>query len=162
MGLIVLLGSCRQGVSPNAEKSVEEIMTADKISNADLIRNPASASVPEDTVNVAKMVFAETEFDFGTVTEGEVVAHTFTFTNEGKIPLVISSARSTCGCTVPEWPKEPIPPGESGEISVKFNTAGKRNNQKKPIRITANTYPAMNTVDLFGFVKPKDPTTAVR
>ena len=159
-GLFLLLSSCQQSVSSNSEKSVEEIMTSNHVSNADLIRNPASANEPEDTVNVARMVFTETEFDFGKVTEGDVVTHVFHFTNDGKMPLVISSARSSCGCTVPEWPKVPIPPGEEGEITVKFNTAGKRGWQKKPVKVTANTYPSETTVDLVGEVLEKGTTTA--
>lgn len=160
IGVFLLAAGCQQGLSPDSEKSVEEIMAESNISNADLIRNPASASIPEDTVNIARMVFAEAEFDFGEVVEGEVVTHTFTFTNAGKVPLVITSARSTCGCTVPDWPDEPVPPGEAGEIKVQFNTAGKRGNQKKPVNITANTYPALTSVNLVGKVNPKNPSTA--
>lgn len=161
IGIIIVLAflsaSCQPSLSSNSEKSIEEIMSSDKFSNADLIRN-----VPEDTVNVAKLVFTETEYDFGEATEGEVVTHTYTFVNQGKIPLVITGARSTCGCTVPEWPKTPVPPGKSGEISVKFNTAGKRGPQKKPVTVTANTYPAQTVVDLIGVVHPKDPATAAK
>ncbi len=91
--------------------------------------------------------------------EGEVVEHTYTFTNTGKAPLIIRGARSTCGCTVPEWPEEPIPPGQSGKIEVKFNTAGKKNQQTKPVTITANTYPTTTKVLLKGFVKPEDDET---
>ena len=156
--LFFLMTACNQGLSSESEKSVEEIMADTKISaSAEMIRNPVSATEPEDTVNVAKMVFSETEYDFGEVVEGEVVTHTFTFVNKGRVPLVISRARSTCGCTVPEWPKDPVPAGEEGVISVKFNTAGKRGNQVKPINITANTYPSLTRVDLKGKVRPKDP-----
>jgi hypothetical protein len=96
------------------------------IRNSDIIRNPVSAKEPIDTVNVAKIEFEETEHDFGVVGEGVIIEHVFKFTNTGKMPLIINSARSTCGCTVPEWPKDPIPPGEGGEISVRFNTKGKK------------------------------------
>jgi len=159
-GLCLLLSGCQQNISPNSEKSVEEIMVSDKISNADLIRNPTSANEPEDTVNIARMVFAEEEYDFGKVVEGEVVTYVFHFTNEGKMPLVITSARSTCGCTVPQWPDRPVAPGESGEINVRFNTAGKKGWQKKPINVTANTYPSVTTVNVVGEVLEKGTTTA--
>jgi hypothetical protein len=82
-----------------------------------------------------------------------VVEHTFAFTNTGKKPLLISNARSTCGCTVPDWPKEPIMPGKSGVIQVRFNTENKAKEQVKPVTITANTYPATNKVYLQGFVE---------
>ena len=136
------------------EKSVEEITSAEKLSNASIIRNPVSADVPEDTINIAKFAFEETLHNFGEVDEGAVVTHVYKFSNAGKVPMVITDARSTCGCTIPEWPKEPIEPGQSGQIEVRFNTKGKRNNQRKPIYITANTYPAKNEVYLEGYVKP--------
>ncbi|MEL6926599.1 MAG: DUF1573 domain-containing protein [Bacteroidota bacterium] len=143
------------GNMAGAEKTVEEIKAESKINNAKIVRNPVSADVPEDTVNVARMEFAQEDFDFGTITEGEVVEHVYTFTNTGKVPLVISNARSTCGCTVPEKPDGPVAPGETGEIKVKFNTKGKVNKQEKPIIITANTYPKETRVYLRGFVERK-------
>ena len=68
------------------------------------------------------MTFAEVEHDFGTINEGDVVEHTFTFTNTGKAPLVIVNAKGSCGCTVPTYPKEPILPGESAEVKVRYDT----------------------------------------
>src|SRR5262249_12428439 len=109
--------------------------------NSDMVHNPVTADLPTDTNQLARIHFDESEFDFGTVKEGEIVTHKFKFTNTGKVPLTILKARSTCGCTVPEWPEDPIPPGGTGEISAKFNTEGKSNEQKKPITVTANTYP---------------------
>lgn len=140
------------------EKSIEEIETAGKISS--IIRNPQSADGTVDSINVAKIEFAEPTYDFGEIDEGGVVQHVFKFTNTGKVPLVISDARSTCGCTVPVWPKEPIPPGGDGEIAVKFDTKGKKNRQSKPITITANTYPNQTKVFLNGNVFP-DPNAPV-
>lgn len=85
-----------------------------------------------------KMEFAEKEFNFGEVIQKDVVEHTFEFKNAGDAPLVISNARASCGCTVPEWPKDPIAPGESGKIEVKFNTRGKSGVQNKSVTITHN------------------------
>ncbi len=124
--------------------------------NANLIRNPATADeVPADTVNVAKIVYEEKEYDFGTVKEGAIVEHDFKFTNTGKIPLWITGARSSCGCTIPEWPKEMIQPGGTSVISAKFNTEGKHNNQQKIIYVSGNTFPGETTVTLKGIVEPK-------
>lgn len=123
-------------------------------SNADLVRNPVSANQPLDTNQLARITFEQTEFDFGEVDEGAEVKHQFKFRNTGQVPLVIQKARSTCGCTVPEWPDEPIPPGGTGVITAKFNTEGKTLNQKKDIRITANTYPNESKVALKGYVRP--------
>lgn len=63
-------------------------------------------------------------FDFGTVTEGPNAEHKFTFRNAGKSPLIITNASASCSCTVPAWPKEPILPGKSGDITVSFTTKG--------------------------------------
>ncbi len=109
--------------------------------NSDLVRNPATANLPTDTSLLARIVFDQKEFDFGTAKEGDIVEHTFKFTNTGKVPLTILNARSSCGCTVPEWPEEPVPPGGTGEVKAKFNTEGKLREQKKTITIVANTYP---------------------
>lgn len=159
LSLVVFLSvavSCQQGAVDKAEKSVEEIMSDSKISNAEIVRNPVSANEPEDTLNIARITFEETAYDFGEVREGEVVIHHYRFRNTGKAPLVISSARSTCGCTIPEWPDHPIQPGEEGQIEVRFNTMNKKNKQSKPITIIANTYPSATKVFLNGFVKPAD------
>jgi hypothetical protein len=95
------------------------------------------------------MSFKQTTHDFGSIKEGEVVKHTFTFTNTGKSPLVIESATSTCGCTVPEVPKEPIAPGAEGKIEVQFSSAGKGGTQQmKVISIKANTQPEITQVNI--------------
>ncbi len=122
--------------------------------NSELIRNPISADMPLDTNALARIIFDAPEYDFGEVQEGDVVEHTFVFRNEGKVPLSILNARSSCGCTVPDWPKDPIPPGGTGEIKARFNTEGKTNEQKKIIVVTANTYPNEVSVILKGRVKP--------
>ncbi len=123
--------------------------------NSEMINNPATAGMPTDTNQLARITFEESEYDFGTVKEGEVVKHTFKFTNTGKVPLTILKARSSCGCTVPEWPEEPIPPGGTGEIFARFNTEGKTERQKKAITVTANTYPNETRVILMGEVIPE-------
>ncbi|WP_019039131.1 DUF1573 domain-containing protein [Psychroflexus tropicus] len=102
------------------------------------------------------MEFEEKEYDFGTVEEGEIVEHTFTFTNTGDAPLIVSNATASCGCTVPTWTKEAIAPGENGEMVVKFNTRGKPNQQMKAVRITANTQSGRETIRIKAFVNPKN------
>ncbi|UTW63578.1 DUF1573 domain-containing protein [bacterium SCSIO 12741] len=90
--------------------------------------------------------FDETTYDFGEVPQGESVTHVFTFTNTGSVPLVIASAKGSCGCTVPFYPKVPIVPGESSEIEVVFDTRGKMGLQFKKVYLIANTEPS--TTDL--------------
>ena len=131
-------------------------MAQDKGSTAAIIRNPITATGPIDTTNLPKMTFAETSFDFGTIKEGEVVEHDYHFTNTGDIPLIISSTRSTCGCTVPEHPEEPIAPGDGGIIKVRFNSKGKSKQINKPITVIANTFPKNNTLRITGYVSPAE------
>lgn len=87
----------------------------------------------------AKFKFNKTEHDFGVIQEGDIVETVFEFTNSGKSELIITSAKATCGCTVPEWPKEPIMPGEKGQIKVKFNSDRKPNLQQKQVTLVTNT-----------------------
>jgi len=101
------------------------------------------------------MTFTEKEHDFGVINEGDVVEHKFAFTNTGKAPLVIVSAKGSCGCTVPEWPKEPIAPGASAEMLVKFNSNGKPNLQNKQVTITANTEAGKEILKIKANVTPK-------
>lgn len=91
-------------------------------------------------------------YDFGTVKQGVMVKRTFHFTNTGKDSLVISNVKVTCGCTVPEWPKEPIPPGGKGEIKVGFNTTDKEGRQLKILRVIANTQPVETILQIGGEV----------
>jgi hypothetical protein len=94
-------------------------------------------------------------YDFGKIKEGEKVNHAFKFTNMGKSPLIITNATASCGCTTPVWPKNPVLPGDTGSISVTFNSAGKSGLQDKQIKITANSQPAESMVHLIGEVLTK-------
>jgi len=85
------------------------------------------------------MSFAALEHDFGTIKKGEKVNYTFKFENTGEADLLISNAVGSCGCTIPEFPKDPIKPGESGELKVSFNSAGKHGEQKKTVTVLTNT-----------------------
>lgn len=98
-----------------------------------------------DPATAAKIAFEETSYDFGTIKEGEKVEHIFKFSNTSSNPLIITNAKGSCGCTVPEWPKEPIAPGASSEIKVSFDSKGKKGPNTKNVTITANTIPA-NTI----------------
>jgi hypothetical protein len=103
----------------------------------------------------ASISFDTNEYDFGTVNEGDVVEKTFKITNSGSTDLIITNAQPSCGCTVPVWPKEPIKPGASADLFVKFNTAGKPNRQLKTITLTTNTEAGRQVLKLKGSVTPK-------
>jgi hypothetical protein len=106
---------------------------------------------------VTTMTFKTESFDFGTIDEGEVVERVFTFTNTGTEPLVITDASGSCGCTVPQWPRAPIAPGETASLTVAFDSKGKLGNRNQKVTVTANTDPPMTFLSLTGEVRPKAP-----
>lgn len=85
--------------------------------------------------------FESEEHDFGIIEEGTVVTHDFVFTNVGKAPLVITSAQGSCGCTVPEYPRDPVMPGKKGVIKVSFDSSNRAGRQDKTVTLIANTVP---------------------
>jgi hypothetical protein len=113
----------------------------------------AAAAKPEGPLPVAQ--FAKTEHDFGTINEGQTVEYTFAFKNTGAAPLIIQDAKPSCGCTVPNWSKDPIPPGASGFVRAKFDSNGKPGIQNKTITVTANTYPKQTVLRFKAMVTPK-------
>lgn len=87
----------------------------------------------------AEMTFNEKTHDFGTIKEANgPVTHTFEFTNTGGEPLVIINVNASCGCTRPEYPKEPIMPGKKGKVKVTFNPAGRPGEFSKEVKIRTN------------------------
>ena len=103
----------------------------------------------------AVITFKEKSIDFGDLTQGDKVSHTFQFTNTGTAPLIISNVAATCGCTVPSWPKEPIAPGKTAEIQVSFNSTGKMGKQNSVVRIYSNASEPIEKVSLISNVIPK-------
>jgi len=76
------------------------------------------------------------------------VNYTFNFTNEGEGPLIISNAQGSCGCTVPQWPRQPIAPGATGEIKVSFNSSGRAGKQDKRVTLTTNAVPQTKVLNI--------------
>ncbi len=99
------------------------------------------------------ITFEESKYDFGSVTQGGMVDHVFKFKNNGTQPLIISNIGVSCGCTTPEWTKDPVMPGKSGTISAHFNSAGKMGMQNKVLTIESNATAGSTTVALVGEVK---------
>jgi len=121
--------------------------------NTTLINNPITASdVEVDEAEMPFFEFVEEIKEFGEITQGEVVSMTFRFRNVGKKDLIISSATGSCGCTVPEWPQEPIKPGAEGKIDVTFDSNGKQGMQNKTITLVANTIPNTKVIAIKGSV----------
>lgn len=120
------------------------------------VATPAAAveeAKPEGPLPVAQ--FETIEHDFGTITEGQKVSYTYKFKNTGAAPLIIQSAQPSCGCTVPEWSKDPIPAGGEGYVKAEFDSNGKPNAQNKTITVTANTWPKQTTLRFKAMVLPK-------
>ncbi|HAS35358.1 MAG TPA: hypothetical protein DCS15_02640 [Flavobacteriales bacterium] len=119
--------------------------------STEVVNNPNSAGT-EANQDVPTMEFSEPLYDFGDIAQGDRVNYNFTFTNNGTSDLVIASAKGSCGCTVPDWPKRPIKPGETSEIKVEFNSTGKKGKQHKKVTIVANTQPSKNVIAIQGNV----------
>jgi hypothetical protein len=152
----LLATSCQEMDNKQKDmKEVEEIRLGRSLKPSEIIRNPLGEA-GLDTSRVAKLTFEEISINFGSVKEGEMVEKSFIFTNTSNYPLYIVESFSTCGCTVPEWPKGMIEPGGGGLLKVKFNTEGKINWQKKAITIIANTFPSETLVYLEGNVNSKN------
>ncbi len=123
---------------------------------ADLVYNPVRSDGTVDSSYLPILTWEADVYDFGTIVEGDVITKDFTFTNTGTAPLLIINASSTCGCTIPEWPKDPIAPKGTGTIKVKFNSMDKRGDQNKVVTIFANTFPNKSTITIRGTVDIKN------
>lgn len=102
------------------------------------------------------ITFNKKEHDFGEIKEGTKAETVFIFTNTGDADLIISDAKGSCGCTVPEFPKEPIKPGKSGKMKVSFDSAGKPGMQQKSVNITCNTQQGSDVLTIKANVLPKE------
>ncbi len=148
---LVLLGlsACGSGA--------ENKTSSDRFSS-DLIAIPHSASGTDSAVfhAMAELVFEDTTHDFGTLHEGEVAQIDFHFTNLGKSPAIISNASGSCGCTVPDYPREPIAPGAKGKITVKFHSADRTGHQEKSVTLLTNDKRGIHQLYIKAQVEPRD------
>jgi hypothetical protein len=118
--------------------------------------NPTQPIVDEKpTGPLPAFQFQTTDHDFGTINEGQIVEYTYAFKNTGEAPLIIQGAQGSCGCTVPDWSKEPIPAGGTGYVKAKFDSNGKQNIQNKTVTVTANTWPKQTVLRFKAMVTPK-------
>ncbi|WP_395074706.1 DUF1573 domain-containing protein [Flavobacterium sp.] len=104
----------------------------------------------------------DSNFDFGTINEGDKVEHIFKFTNTGNGTLMVITAQPSCGCTVPEWKKNPLKKGESGEIKIIFNSAGKSGQQQKTVYLTTNTLSGNDIITFKANILPKKETIKIK
>lgn len=159
--VLALAAGCKDR---DAEKKIAALEA--KINEMEKGKTPAPASVnmptpatplpdekPEGPLPV--MNFQKTDHDFGTINEGDIVEYTYAFKNTGEAPLIIQGAQGSCGCTVPDWTKEPIPVGGTGYVKAKFDSHGKTNVQSKTVTVTANTWPKQTTLRFKAMVNAK-------
>ena len=158
--LVVILGTV---LTSCADKESEKRIAELEARLADLEGGPATTPVattptvapntkPEGPLPV--MEWVGIEHDFGTIIEGEKVTHVYKFKNTGAVPLIIETVRPSCGCTAPNWSKEPVPVGGTGEVEVVFDSKGKPNAQNKTVTVTSNAWPKSTVLRFKTFVTP--------
>jgi len=123
---------------------------------ADIVRNPNSASGKGDKSELPVITFEKDFHDFGNLRTGERVRYSFKFRNTGKTLLVISSVTSSCGCTVSDFPRQPIKPGDGGTIDVSFNSEGRRGIQNKSVTVFSNTQPPTTMLRIKAMINDPD------
>jgi hypothetical protein len=128
--------------------------------NAQTATPSSTPAMVQENKNAPEMKFEVEEYNFGTIKQGEHVTYDFKFSNSGKEPLIISSAQGSCGCTVPQWPKEPVAKGGNGVIHVEFNSTGKMGMQDKTVTISSNAKSGQKVLHLKGNVEAPAPAPA--
>ncbi len=162
LGAVFTVTSCDQNntASETAETETAAVQPQpQQIDNPNVVSTSADAGTAS-SANAPVIEFKETEFNFGNIKQGEVVEHTFEFTNTGKSPLIIESTSAPCGCTVPEHTEAPIAPGSTGKVKVRFNSAGKMGQQSPVVTVRANTEPNITQVHMRGTVEASTIPTA--
>ena len=142
--LILLLVSLAL-VSCNSSSDEKTITT-------DLVNSPLTANSNAEKVLTPNIEMLETSYNFGEIQQGESVTHDFILKNTGDADLLVSAAKGSCGCTVPEWPKTPIAKGEEATIKVTFNSAGKSGKQNKTVTLVTNAIPNTKVLTINGNV----------
>lgn len=135
---LVFLGACHRKPAEEGDFKVSDVhipVTADGVSKKDKDKLPV-------------IEFESLTYDFGEVVQGEKLTYAFKFKNTGKSNLIIYSSEATCGCTTSTPPKAPIRPGESGEITVTFDSKTQSGKVTKHILVAANTYPTENVLTI--------------
>lgn len=144
IGIIILLAITITSCTDTKDNSKDNNLNTDVIKNA----NTADSIKATQNTGIPKITFEEEEHDFGTIKAGEVVSYAFTFTNTGDADLIIATTKASCGCTVAEFPKQPLKPGEKGNIEVSFDSSGRSGKQSKTVTVKANTEPVLTKIKI--------------
>ena len=150
---VVLIKGNNSGSQPASAQTTSPAST----NNATVNRPSTPMTTPESSAPdrpLTSIKFDEMSHDFGDVNQDSENHYVFTFTNTGTNPLVIENARGSCGCTVPQYPKEPIAPGKTGVIRVVYKPGKQQNQQTKSVTVTANTEPKNTVLTIHANVHP--------
>ena len=118
----------------------------------DLVQTPLTAAENTNVVAMPKIEVEQDFFDFGEMNQDESISTEFRLKNIGDAPLLIRSAKGSCGCTVPEWPKESVAPGNEAIIKVTFNSEKKEGKQNKTVALVTNAIPSTKVLTIKGTV----------
>ena len=152
---IILSFSCLFFLSScgDAAKKVES--NNERLST-DLVKNNQTVSGKEMSIIQPIVEILESEYDFGDINQGDKATHDYIVKNIGNADLLISSAKGSCGCTVPEWPKDPIKPGDEAVIKVTFDSKGKIGKQSKRVTLMTNAIPNVKILTIKGNILEKN------
>ena len=169
--LTIIVNSCsggdntnlaKQEIAPFDKTRIEhvdsEIMNKNNLPSFTESTSEEVKKVSEEKVSIqdvlseggAEIQFENSVWDFGEINQKESVNYVYEFINTGSEPLIISNAKGSCGCTVPEWPKEPIPSNGIGEIAIQFNSGEKKGRQNKTVTLTTNCTPNTTILRVVG------------
>ena len=128
------------------------LLTGCDVRKKDKIAGPMQ---PQEIKDPTTVQVIDSMYDFGNVAEGEIIEYNYRFKNTGNKPLVVTNVTASCGCTVPEKPEEPVKPGETGYIKVKFNSDKRPGQVHKTVTVTSNANPPFTELVLKGEVTGK-------
>ncbi len=137
--------------------SIGLISCKEKASSKIKVSNLETAKERDAIIELGSPIieFDREEYDFGTITEGDVVDGEFIVFNKGKTDLILTAVKPSCGCTTPDWTKEPIKPGESGIIKFSFNSRGRKGKQNKSITVKSNAEKVTEIIRIKGNITAK-------
>lgn len=159
MAVFFLMAACKNNSADEAGALAKPEIATDTIISAvtdtipDSTARESQPTEPDDKKTT--IYFPRDSYNFGQITEGDVVSYTFSFTNSGDETLIIHSAKGSCGCTVPKYSKRPIQPGEKGQIEVSFDSRDREGPNTKGVFIESNTVPSLTILKISAEVLPK-------
>lgn len=165
IALIVVYGTFIKEDTPRSRQTVQPKVATPSIQPTNPTNSTSTTFNPQQEQRQAQlktttpaeeatsMKFDNMTHNFGTIKQNTENEYVFTFTNTGNKPLIIESAQGSCGCTVPEYPKEPIAPGASNEIRVVYKPGTQKGNQTKTVTLTANTNPRQTRLNIQALVE---------